>query len=39
VFPLFIWGIGLIFHVWDVLVGRTPSEEAIRAEMGRISRR
>ena len=38
-FPLFGWGIGLVFHVWDVFVGSAPSEEAIRSEMGRLSRR
>ena len=37
-FPLFGWGIGLVFHAWDVLVGSEPSEEAIRAEMDRMSR-
>ena len=32
-------GIGLVFHTWDVFVGSAPSEEAIRAEMDRLSRR
>ncbi|WP_127507758.1 2TM domain-containing protein [Actinoplanes solisilvae] len=38
-FPLAGWGIGLAFHIWDVLVGSVPSEEAIRAEMKRLERR
>ncbi|MEU4689934.1 2TM domain-containing protein [Actinoplanes sp. NPDC023714] len=38
-FPLFGWGIGVIFHAWDVLVGSEPSEEAIRAEMDRLAHR
>jgi hypothetical protein len=38
-FPLLIWGIGLAFHIWDFFVGKTPSEEAIRAEMDRLGRR
>jgi hypothetical protein len=36
-FPLFGWGIGVAFHVWDVLVGSEPSEEAIRTEMDRLA--
>jgi len=38
-FPLLGWGIGLAFHVWDVYGGSTPSEEDIRTEMDRMSRR
>ncbi|MEU4421503.1 2TM domain-containing protein [Actinoplanes sp. NPDC024001] len=37
-FPLFGWGIGIVFHAWDVLIGSEPSEEAIRAEMQRLGR-
>ena len=37
-FPMFGWGIGLIFHAWDVLWPQ-PSENAVRAAMDRISRR
>jgi len=38
-FPLLIWGIGIVFHIWDFIVGKTPSEEAIRSEMDRLTRR
>jgi hypothetical protein len=38
-FPLLGWGIGLAFHVWDVYVSSSPTEDAIRAEMDRLSRR
>jgi hypothetical protein len=38
-FPMLGWGIGLVFHAWDVFVGSAPSEEAIRHEMDRLSRR
>ena len=31
--------IGLGFHIWDVYVGSNPSEEAIQAEIERMSRR
>ena len=37
-FPLFGWGIGLIFHAWDVLWPQ-PSETAVRSAMDRIARR
>jgi hypothetical protein len=37
-FPIFGWGIGLIFHIWDVL-SPAPSEEAVRAAMSRIANR
>ena len=37
-FPLLGWGIGLAFHVWDVYVSSNPTEDAIRAEMDRLSR-
>lgn len=38
VFPVLGWGIGLAFHVWEV-VSPEPSEEKIRAEMERLRRR
>jgi 2TM domain len=38
VFPIFGWGIGLVFHAWDVLWPQ-PSETAVRNAMDRISRR
>ena len=35
IFPIFGWGIGLVFNAWDVY--REPvSEERIRREMGRL---
>jgi hypothetical protein len=37
-FPMFGWGIGVVFHVWDVL-SRQPSEAAVRATMDRIAHR
>jgi len=37
-FPIFGWGIGLVFHAWDVLWPQ-PSETAVRNAMDRISRR
>ena len=36
--PLFGWGIGLIFHTWDVLWPQ-PSETRIRTAMNRIANR
>lgn len=38
-FSLFGWGIGVAFHIWDVLIGSEPSEQAIRAEMDRLAHR
>lgn len=38
VIPIFGWGIGLVFHAWDVLWPQ-PSETAVRHAMDRISRR
>jgi uncharacterized membrane protein len=36
IFPMLGWGIGLVFHAWDVY-WRTPiSEEQIRREMERL---
>lgn len=37
-FPLFGWGIGVVFHSWDVLTPQ-PSEAAVRTAMDRIARR
>lgn len=37
-FPLFGWGIGLVFHAWDAF-GSEPTEEQIRREAERIARR
>ncbi|GAA1599526.1 MULTISPECIES: 2TM domain-containing protein [Kribbella] len=38
VFPIFGWGIGIVFHTWDVLWPQ-PTEASIRTTMDRISRR
>ncbi|WP_404383054.1 2TM domain-containing protein [Knoellia locipacati] len=38
VFPLFGWGIGVIFHAWDVLWPE-PGEAQVEAEMERLRRR
>ncbi len=37
VFPMFGWGIGLVFNGWDVYAPG-PSEERIRREMTRLNR-
>jgi hypothetical protein len=37
-FPLFGWGIGLIFHAWDVFWPQ-PSETAVQRAMDRIANR
>jgi hypothetical protein len=37
VFPLFGWGIGLVFHAWDVY-SRPATPEQIAAEMDRLRR-
>lgn len=37
-FPLFGWGIGLVFHAWDVLWPE-PRPEQVEAEMERLRRR
>jgi hypothetical protein len=39
VFPLLGWGIGLIFHVWEVLSPAVPSEERVEREMRRLAAR
>jgi len=38
IIPMLGWGIGLVFHDWDVYVGSAPFDEAIRHEMDRLSR-
>ncbi len=38
VFPIFGWGIGIVFHTWDVLWPQ-PTEASIRSTMDRIARR
>jgi 2TM domain len=38
-FPIFGWGIGLVFHVWDVYVPESFSEEQVQREMGRLRQR
>jgi uncharacterized membrane protein len=39
VFPIAGWGIGIVFHAWDAYGRNVPSEEQIRQEMDRLSRR
>jgi len=39
VFPLFGWGIGLVFHALDVYWPAQPSEDRIRREMNRLAHR
>jgi hypothetical protein len=38
-FPLFGWGIGLAFHIWDVYSPEEPDEDRVEHEMARLSRR
>jgi hypothetical protein len=38
VFPLLGWGIGVIFHIWDVYRGE-PTEDEISREMARMTQR
>lgn len=35
-FPLFGWGIGIVFHAWDTFAGQ-PTEEQIQREAARIA--
>ena len=35
-FPIFIWGIGLVFHAWDSYGKPFPSEDDIEREMQRL---
>ena len=37
VFPLFGWGIGLVFHAWDVY-SKPATPEQVAAEMDRLRR-
>jgi len=37
-FPLFGWGIGLAFHIWDTYAPAVPTEEKIEREMRRLVR-
>ena len=37
-FPMFGWGIGIVFHAWDVFWPQ-PSETAVQDAMNRIARR
>jgi len=36
VFPLFLWGIGLVLNAWDVYGRKPVSEDRIRREMERM---
>ena len=36
IFPILGWGIGLVFHAWDVYWRKPISEEQIRREMERL---
>ena len=38
-FPMFGWGIGVVFHVWDVYWPGEPAEERIDKEMARLRER
>ncbi|MCA2219289.1 2TM domain-containing protein [Jidongwangia harbinensis] len=38
-FPLFLWGIGVVFHVWDYYAPAGPAESRIQREMRRLERR
>ncbi|GAA0797919.1 2TM domain-containing protein [Spirilliplanes yamanashiensis] len=37
-FPLFGWGIGLAFHIWDVYSPADPPEDQVAREMARLAR-
>ena len=39
VFPIAGWGIGLVFHAYDAYGRGAPTEDQIRQEMDRLSRR
>jgi uncharacterized membrane protein len=39
IFPIAGWGIGIVFHAWDAYGRGVPTEEQIRVEMDRLSRR
>jgi len=36
-FPIFGWGIGVAFHIWDVYAPAAPPEDRIQREMDRLS--
>jgi hypothetical protein len=36
-FPLAFWGIGVVFHAYDVYAASGPSEERIAREMNRLA--
>ena len=38
VFPIFGWGIGVAFNIWDVYLPERMSEERVQREMRRLSR-
>jgi hypothetical protein len=37
VFPIFGWGIGVLFNIWDVYMPERMTEERIQREMQRLS--
>ena len=37
-FPMFGWGIGLVFHIWDVVSPADLSEEKIQREIQRLTK-
>jgi hypothetical protein len=39
IFLIILWGIGLVFHAWDVYRPEEPDEDRIRHEMESIRRR
>jgi hypothetical protein len=39
IFPLFGWGIGLAFHVWDVYAPAVPTDAQIDREVRRLAHR
>ena len=39
VFPIFGWGIGLAFNIWDVYMPEHMTEERIQSEMKRLGHR
>ena len=38
VFPIFGWGIGVLFNIWDVYMPERMTEERIQREIQRLSR-
>ena len=39
VFPMFGWGIGVVFNIWDVYMPERMTEERIQHEIQRLSQR